>query len=253
VDDQPVLVKVVSILCRQTQVLLTKHGRVDMHTAPSLMQESNPISRILAEPTKRLEVTRLLPPPLRPRRKLRKRTTLARPTVTVRKRGNPIIDIKPDELVPLRPRTSPSLTRQQLKDDAAAHGRDLRLAPLARMRDVRRGQMRVVADDVERSHHGRDVAVVHEAEEEGACGGSAVEQQIRRCVQPEPAHGGGIALARAGAVVVQEVAGVFEGEEVGAREDGTPGAAAADGGFEAAHFLHREEFLVGEGQACLRV
>lgn len=213
----------------------------NLGTSSSLMQKRNPLSRPLLQPTQFSKRPHLLSSPPRPRHKLPQRTTPPGPTLTIRNCRDSIIDIEPDE--PRRARRILRATRQQFENNPSAHGRHLALAPFALMRDVCDRKVLLVVDDVERGDHRRDISIVHEAEEQRPSVW-ALGEEIGRRVEPEPAHTGCVLLSRASAVVMQQIARVFESEEFVLREDVAPVAAAAHGGLEAAHFLHGVDVLV---------
>ena len=105
----------------------------------------------------------------------------------------------------------------------------------------------VAVIDAQGDEHGDDVAVVDEAEVD-AWQGMLVEERLRR-VEPKPAHGARVGIARAGAIEVEQVPCIFELEPLMRGEDGAPRAFAAGEDLEAAHLHHAVDLERGEMQA----
>jgi hypothetical protein len=76
-------------------------------------------------------------------------------------------------------------------------------------------------------------------------------QEVRRGVEPQPTHCPRIRIPWTGAVVMNEIPGIFEVIPIFYREDMAPGAGSANNCLEPAHFLHAVNFEVGEVSDCL--
>lgn len=93
------------------------------------MQESDTLSRPFIQHTQHSKVTHLLTFPLGPSCELREGTAVSRTVITTWYSSDAIVDIESYELSCMR---RPILiTFEQLEDNAATHGGDLRLAPFA--------------------------------------------------------------------------------------------------------------------------
>ena len=125
------------------------------------MQESNPLGGISVQPTQLPKVTHLLAFLLRPVCKLRQRTAAPRSAITAWYSSDAIVDVESDKLSGAG--GAGLIAAEQLEDDAAAHGRDLRLAPFTRVWNVCDGEVFIVVDDVEGCDHWCYVAIVDAA------------------------------------------------------------------------------------------
>lgn len=104
-------------------------------------------------------------------------------------------------------------------------------------------------EEAQRRDERDDVAVVDEAGVEALRFGGLVEDVACCCVQPQEAHRAGVLVPRASAVVVEEIAAIFEVFPVGVGEDVAPGGDTADHDLETAHLEHAVYVDGGEIEA----
>ena len=119
-----------------------------------LSQEGHPAGGIVAQATDRSEITRRVSARLDMACKRAELAAGAGPIAAALEWHNAVVDVEAHIL----PRTA----GHALKQDAAAHWRDLARLPVAPPRNPVHRQVLSIFEQLQRGEHGHDVAVVHE-------------------------------------------------------------------------------------------